>query len=481
MDGKGQEVRAQLQHIREILAAQTSALSVGEIAAALRARYAIELEPYAVSYRLRLFPASDIEALGKGKGRRYRLAAGVVGASATRDAQRNSSAAPSSAAHSTTMRVAEAPAPNELDALRAMIREPRELRRYVTYDADWLYAYTPGETFYLSDSERAHLASIGRNSASDRPAGTFARNILEHLLIDLSWASSRLEGNTYSRLDTQNLIEFGQRAEGKDAKEAQMILNHKAAIELLVNESSELRVSGALVRSIHAALAENLMPTRAMEGQLRRTEVRIGSSNYFPSAVPQVIEECFGRIVSTAAAISDPFEQAFFVMVHLPYLQPFNDVNKRTSRLAANIPLIAGNYCPLTFVDVPVHEYVEATLAVYEFRRVELLRDVFVRAYERSCEMYLKAQEASAQPDPIRLRYRDALGTAVAEVVRGGLAPSRSWCRAWARSQQVPAADREAFAETLLALLLDLNDASAARYRIRADEFFAWREKFRPA
>lgn len=89
--------------------------------------------------------------------------------------------------------------------------------------------YRPNQVCYLTPALRAHLHAIGRSPDGQRPAGTYARQVLGRLLIDLSWASSRLEGNTYLRLDTQNLIEFGRLAEGKDQVEAQMILNHKAA------------------------------------------------------------------------------------------------------------------------------------------------------------------------------------------------------------------------------------------------------------
>ena len=94
----------------------------------------------------------------------------------------------------------------------------------------FLETYEPGVTFYLSEALRRQLHEIGRTPVGERPAGTYAREILSRLLVDLSWASSKLEGNTYTRLDTQNLIEFGQIAQGKDAVETQMILNHKAAI-----------------------------------------------------------------------------------------------------------------------------------------------------------------------------------------------------------------------------------------------------------
>jgi Fic family protein len=92
----------------------------------------------------------------------------------------------------------------------------------------------------LAEPVRQRLHELGRSPAGERPAGTYARHILNRLLVDLSWASSRLEGNTYTRLDTQNLIEFGMVAEGKNQLEAQMILNHKAAIEMLVENAGEI-------------------------------------------------------------------------------------------------------------------------------------------------------------------------------------------------------------------------------------------------
>ena len=123
-------------------------------------------------------------------------------------------------------------------------------------------------------------------------------------------------------------------------------------------------------------------------GRLRRISVGIERSVFRPLEVPQIIEECFDQLLATSSAIIDPFEQAFFVMVQLPYLQPFDDVNKRVSRLAANIPLIKANLSPLSFGDVSRGLYADATLGVYELTRVELLRDVFIWAYKRSAAHY---------------------------------------------------------------------------------------------
>jgi hypothetical protein len=124
--------------------------------------------------------------------------------------------------------------------IRDLVRQPLMRRNPVGYQRSFLEDYEPGVTSYLSESLRAQFHEMGRTPANQRVAGTYAREILTRLLIDLSWASSRLEGNTYSRLDTRNLIEFGQAAEGKDILETQMILNHKAAIEMLVTEADQI-------------------------------------------------------------------------------------------------------------------------------------------------------------------------------------------------------------------------------------------------
>jgi len=194
---------------------------------------------------------------------------------------------------------------------------------------------------------------MGRTPARELAAGTYAREILNRLLIDLSWASSRLEENTYTCFDTQKLIEFGQAAEGKEILETQMILNHKAAIEMLVEEADQIGFNSFTFLNLHAILSENLLPDENASGRLRRRPVDISGSVFHPLAMPQVLEDCFRLLLQKAAAIPDPFEQAFFVMVQLPSLQPFEDVNKRVSRLAANIWFIQNNLGPLSFIDVP--------------------------------------------------------------------------------------------------------------------------------
>lgn len=362
------------------------------------------------------------------------------------------------------------------DAIKAYVRQPRQLRSPVGYKMEFLEQYHPNQTTYLPQSLRDQLHALGRSPAKQTPAGTFARDILNRLLIDLSWASSQLEGNTYSRLDTERLIEFGQVAEGKDALETQMILNHKDAIEYLVHDPEHANLTPDTIIALHAFLSDGLMADPSACGRIRRRAVEIGSSVYLPIALPQRLEELFGIVIQMAAEIQDPFEQAFFLMVHLPYLQPFEDVNKRVSRLAANIPFIRHNLCPLSFIDVPQQAYVDAMIGVYELNRIELLRDVFVWAYERSCQQYVALKQNLVPPDIFRLRYRQALTEVVVAIVRSDEAVTDATVRS-----RIPKAvtdtDKDHFIGLALVEFQTLHTGNVVRYGIRPLEFAAWHEK----
>ncbi len=361
----------------------------------------------------------------------------------------------------------------EGDRIRKEIQKPLMHRRPVGYEREFLLSYMPGKTWYLQERVRAQLYDIGRTPVGAGPAGTYARDILGRLLVDLSWASSKLEGNTYNRLDTQHLIEFGRAAEGKDIQETQMILNHKAAIEMLVADADQVDFDLFTFQNLHAVLSQNLMQDEDACGRLRRRPVDISGTVFYPLAMPQQLEDFFRLLLDKAKAIPDPFEQAFFLLVQLPYLQPFEDVNKRVARIGANIPLIKQNLCPLSFVDVPERSYVEGLLGVYELNKIELLQDVFVWAFERSCQRYLAITKNLAQPDPLKIRYRQEIIQAVQEVVNGRVFLSEQVITDLSE-RLVPETDRIAFAKILDQAFLKLHEGSVARYRLRRSDFLAW-------
>jgi len=364
----------------------------------------------------------------------------------------------------------------EGESIKTSIRKPIHERKPVSYNSDLLQKYIPNETFYLSYEIRSHLYKLGHSLGDGSPAGTYARQVLDRILIDLSWNSSRLEGNTYSLLETERLLSAGQSVEGKNAEEAQMILNHKAAIELLVDQAEEIGFNSYTILNLHALLSQNLLQNPQACGRIRTIAVGIDGSVYHPLEVPQTIEECFQVILNKASMINDPFEQAFFTMVHLPYLQPFEDVNKRVSRLAANIPLIRENLSPLSFIDVPKQSYIDGLLGVYELNRTELLRDVFIWAYERSCAHYSAVRQSLGAPDPFRMKYRELIASTILIVVTRKMDKEASIALVKQQAtSEVEHSDQDRFIEVAETELMSLHEGNIARYRLRPSEYQEWK------
>ncbi len=408
--------------------------------------------------------AGVLRAEGARKGRRYVLS------------KSNNVSAPLEEVKPTTSGETYVPTSHDGREIREWVDRPIVDRPPVGYQLEFLDRYQPNVTAYLPETLTRHLRSLGESNTDRQPAGTYARSILERLLIDLSWSSSRLEGNTYSLLDTQELIRAGSPAPGKDPKETQMILNHRVAIELLVESAEEIGVNRFTLLNLHALLADNLLDDPRTAGRLRETPIAIGASTYLPTAIPQLVENQFITLLNKASAIENPFEQSFFLMVQLPYLQPFVDVNKRVSRLAANISLIKTNLIPLSFIDVPVKAYIDGLIGVYELNRVELLRDVFAWAYERSSRQYKTIRESLPEPDPFRLQYRSALIELVSQIVRQGLQPSQKSIEMLAAPLVSPS-DLSKFTELVGTELTNLHEGNIARFRLRPSEWKKWRNE----
>ena len=445
-----------------------------------------------------LTAGSRLVRLGRGPATRYSLPSRHI---ELRDRPLESAERPSAA--NLELRI---PVSEESGRIRDAVRQPVQSRQPVGYNRAFLDDYRPNKTFYLPSDVRVRLREIGTLTNDDRLAvfrgsthpasgevpalpyasavgetppaeGSYGRRVLDRLLIDLSWNSSRLEGNTYSLLETERLLQLGELVDGKDARDAQMILNHKSAIELLVDNSIEVRFDRYTILSLHALLSDNLLPNPDACGRLRHISVAIGGTVFYPLDVPQLVDECFNQILDKAAVIEDPFEQSFFVLVHLPYLQPFEDVNKRVSRLAANLPFVRLALSPLSFVDVTQRAYVDAMLAVYELNRTELLRDVYVWAYERSCARYSAIRQVLGQPDPFRLRYRGLIRETVANVVRGNMNKVAANVHIDAQaSEELPVAHQARFREVSATELMGLHEGKIAVYGLRPAEFEGWKK-----
>jgi hypothetical protein len=195
--------------------------------------------------------------------------------------------------------------------------------------------------------------------------------------------------------------------------------------------------------------------------------------------MPPLIEAMFELILHKVSQIKDPFEQAFFMMVHLPYLQPFDDVNKRTSRLAMNIAFNRYNLSPLSFIDVPHKLYMQGLLGVYELNRVELLKDIFIWAYARSAMKYAAIQQTVGEPDPFRMKYRSEIKEAVKKIVTENHNRDNAINAIASKAKTLPVADQTQFIAVVETELLNLHDGNFARYWIKPSEYILWKEAWK--
>jgi Fic family protein len=448
-------IEIDLATILKVLEQHKDGVGIDQIKDALK----VDLEPRTLQRRLDKLKADGIVMIsGRTRSRLYHLVPGAFDKKTEADEIINGM-----------------PVSKEGKEVLDILSLPLNTRHPVGYQSDFLLSYRPNIDSYLTEENKRMLAELGKTARLNQPAGTYAKEILQRLLIDLSWNSSRLEGNTYSLLDTQQLITQGKFADDKSKAEAQMILNHKDAIEFIVQMTEDIGFNRYTITNLHGLLSNNLLPDPAASGRLRSFGVGIGNSVFIPLGIPQQIEEMFEMILTKATAIEDPFEQAFFTMVHLPYLQPFDDVNKRVSRLAANLPLNQHNLAPLAFVDVPNDLYIKGTLGVYELNRIELLRDVFLWAYERSALRYAALRQSLGEPDAFRLQYRDEIRSLITEIVSKALSPDEARKLINIKVAELPAKDHDRFVETVDTELLSLHEGNFARYWIRPSEFKIWK------
>ncbi|WP_290016487.1 Fic family protein [uncultured Alistipes sp.] len=235
--------------------------------------------------------------------------------------------------------------------------------------------------------ETAKLDALQKTFADhlSRLTTTEYRKEMERLGVDLSWKSSQIEGNTYSLLETERLLLEKETAAGKSKDEAVMLLNHKEALDFILDHPdylSELTV--AKIENIHSILVEEL----AVDRNIRVRRVGITGTNYRPLDNEFQIREALERTCALVNGKESVFEKALLVLLLLSYIQPFADGNKRTARIVSNALLVANGYCPLSFRTVDSIDYKKAMLLFYEQNNVSAFKRIFVEQFEFAVETY---------------------------------------------------------------------------------------------
>ena len=208
---------------------------------------------------------------------------------------------------------------------------------------------------------------------------------LERLAIDLSWKSSQIEGNTYSLLETEKLLKEKKTASGKTKEEAVMLLNHKDAIDFIVDNPDYLYpLTVSKIEDIHSILTKEL----AVDKNIRKRRVGISGTNYRPLDNEFQIQEALSAMCNLINGKDNVFEQSILALILISYIQPFVDGNKRTARIVSNTILINSKHCPISFRTVDSVDYKKAMLLFYEQNNVTIFKQIFIDLFEFAVKTY---------------------------------------------------------------------------------------------
>lgn len=291
---------------------------------------------------------------------------------------------------------------------------PGHLRPQVNYDPMRFRSYDAEAAPWLDPVARAMMAeSVGRGGLDLDPS-TYAREIAERFLIEMSWASSALEGNTYSLPETEALIKYAEVAGGKSELEVQMILNHKQAISWVIDNVATVEITPETVMRLHAMLMRTLVRQDNL-GAVRRDPVSITTSSYTPSSDHAELSIGLSELCWKASMAKDPFEASFALLAGIAYLQPFIDGNKRTGRLLSNIPLLKAGLPPISFIGVGRAAYGIGMTTWYELADTRYLGKSISEGYALTAPSYLVATTTKRVPRSIEIRMRRRLDDAVAD------------------------------------------------------------------
>ena len=239
--------------------------------------------------------------------------------------------------------------------------------------------FTEEELNILNELQEEYTENIDKLSKTEN------RKALEHLSIDLSWKSSEIEGNTYTLLETEALLKNRETASGKTIEEANMLLNHKEAIDFLIQQKNFLEpLSVAKIENIHSILVKNLEVDR----NIRKGIVNVTGTNYKPLDNEHQIREAMKDMCDLVNRRENIFEKALLLLVLISYIQAFGDGNKRTARIVSNGILIQNEFCPISFLTINSVDYKKAMLLFYEQNNISAFKRIFIDQFEYAAITY---------------------------------------------------------------------------------------------
>jgi Fic family protein len=239
--------------------------------------------------------------------------------------------------------------------------------------------FSDAELNYLGNLQEKYTENISKLTDSEY------KKELERLAIDLSWKSSQIEGNTYSLLETERLLKEKETASGKTKDEAIMLLNHKEALDFIIQNPMYVKpLSVSRIEDIHSILIKDL----SIDRNIRKRRVGISGTNYKPLDNEFQIREALEDMCILVNKQDNVFAKALLVLVILSYIQAFNDGNKRTARIMSNAILMNNNYCPISFRTIDSIEYKKAMLIFYEQNNITAFKKIFINQFEFAVNTY---------------------------------------------------------------------------------------------
>lgn len=239
----------------------------------------------------------------------------------------------------------------------------------------------------FSDEEEKELRSLHKQyqTKTTKMQKGLLQKEFERLTIDLSWKSSKIEGNTYSLLETATLLLDGVKAKGKPEMDAQMILNHKAAIDYVNKHKNDFTsISINSITKLHSILIDKL----PVANGIRKSAVGISGTNYEPLSSEIEIRKSLSRLCDLINSRRNYYEKAFLLLIMISYIQAFIDGNKRTARMLCNAVLIANGSYPISFKNTDIGFYRKAIVLFYEINNFHALKNLFIEQYKFAGKEY---------------------------------------------------------------------------------------------
>jgi fido (protein-threonine AMPylation protein) len=272
-----------------------------------------------------------------------------------------------------------------IEAKNYCVVEQDKRRGRESYNFD-LFPSLEFDLFSQTELKELDQATLKYQQKAKMVSNAIYKKELERFIIELSWKSSKIEGNTYTLLDTEKLIQKNIPATGHPKDEAIMILNHKKAFEFIWENRKRFtkNLKIYLLEEIHKILVGDLK----VKFHIRKSPVGILGTNYKPLDNEHQIREALDKLLNTANSLKDPYSKALLILLGISYLQPFEDGNKRASRLTANAILLAYNCAPLSYRSVDEEEYRAAAIVFYELNSIMPMKKIFINQYLFAAQNY---------------------------------------------------------------------------------------------